>query len=219
MPYEHEKHLFRELLVSERTLTVDGQQIIDLCKKLFNSKELKKYNFRIILNMEEGKKKGLWHTHTIIHWKDIMSVPPPTTFRSQIQKYLGKSNTLVDWKYRKVRKTLDHFLKYCTKDGNSPYNINFPKEVYDRYKGTYRFDDTISKWLARVGPFVKRCETCIEWEHKICKRDAVKAVLDYWDSIDKKYNKFYLEQDARTLLCRTDDNARDNLIDEVVDRL
>ena len=199
---------------SERKQTVDGNELTSQIKKFFTEvKTVKDHKFRI-LDMEEiGDTKKLYHHHIIIWWESS-SILKPTTFRSQIQKHFGKCNVTYDWKYRMVRTTLEQYLLYIMKDGVIKYQKNFPQDIIDKYRGNYKKPTTdVSSWLLDLKQHLTRCEECITWERKFCKRDCAFAVYRWYKIKKKRFDFYRMKNDACTLYYW--DNG-DDLVEELI---
>lgn len=150
----------------------------------------------------EDEKKDNHHYHIGIVWDNI---PKPTTFRSFIQKHLGKSNIRFDWKYRIVKQS--SFWSYITKGGNIKKSYNFDMEYYK----------TIEKWKDEPDPKVIRknifqeikknlkehCAECTQYEEvHYCRKCCIRAVVKYYDDNEKVYDRYRMRNLAQSIYFR-----------------
>lgn len=217
------KFLWRELLVSERTTTLDGKKLRD---KVRTTLELNPYFHisdqieMIVPNLECGKKNKQWHYHIVIKWRSLASIRKDTTFRSQIQKAFGVSNSKYDWKYRRVRTSIGQFWSYTTKDGNQEHSKNICMKWYDHWAGKYKpkvKSISAKSRCAEIVELMTRCEQCVNWNNKFCKDDVVRAVIDWYETNDKVYDTYQMKKYAETIYYRGEN--KDELVNLLIQKM
>lgn len=188
----------REIIISPNYDDYEGD-LNDFYDKLADYKNLKCF-----ISMKETTDNGNLHYHIGVLWMDC---PKPTTFRSWIQKHLGKSNTRWDWKYRIVKR--ESFWSYIFKDGNIDKEVNFDMKFYEEAKKWQKEDykstkKTRQKLYDELKELVIPCETCLQWSQPegkfyFCKTDCIKAVIKYYNNNHKVYDEYRMRNLAKTL--------------------
>lgn len=193
----------RELIVGVNNETMENKEKLD---KFFASLcEVK--NLDSFIAMEErGKKKDGLHYHIILMWN---TEPILNTFRSTIQRYLGKSHTCFDWKYRKVKSNLKLFFEYIFKDEKIYFNHQFNMEVYNFHKGKWNDIECKKRerksQLAKIKSFVEAdlCAWCVpsveDTDFLPCMKCCATGVLKYYDANEKTYDFYHMKKLVRTI--------------------
>lgn len=198
-----DKNNYRELIVSYRDPHYNGNELRELIKDFVSTKRDK---CRMVACWEQGTDLKKWHSHIFIHWPVLFRIPL-TTFRSQIQKHFGVSNTVYDWKLRKIKYDVLQSFKYVSKGGTLLVsNDDSAVELFHQYRGTYvphtRGPVKASSVVANVLQYLKRCDTCKEWNRPFCKDDVKDCIIDYYIDKDKVMDLYFMKKLCETVYYR-----------------
>lgn len=199
--YDKEKNNYFEVIVSERVAHYYSEDLYNKVKIFLHSIKDEYKRFRAIACREQGKKEKKWHVHIACHFPPLFAMPQ-STFRDRLRTHFGKSNTTYDWKRRKVtsKNSLENFFKYVFKDGDCIADVDFFK-VFNKFKGLWQpkvAPTTSAKSIQEKIPIV-RCQQCIDWDIKFCKKDCWDAVVKYYNDQDKVYDDYRMINLTKTL--------------------
>ncbi len=209
MNLDEERINYLELIISDRTPNNYSKELFGQISKFVLTE---RKSCRMVAMREQGTKESKWHCHVFIHWPMVQRIKT-TTFRSQIKKEFGQSNTKYDWKLRNIKHTVIQAFKYITKGGDLLAHIGENAfYLFERYKGTYvptPIKDGNKKILQEVREAIKRCDNCKEWNEPFCKEDAVRAVIEIYDNSDKVYDIYRMKNIARTVYFKLENNREE----------
>lgn len=194
---EHESN-YKELIISERKSHHDDPDLWQKVKTFVSTYP----DTYMIACREIGDKEQQHHAHIFIQ-RNVMTYKV-TTFRSQIQKLFGKSNSRWDWKLKNKNKnsTVKQMLRYVTKGSNLiALHGTGATELYEQHKGKYEPHKPQGQktMINHLMSNIKRCDSCKEWKQDYCLDDCIETVIEYYDNENKIYDLHRMRNVAHTL--------------------
>ena len=242
----YEKNYYYELMISETKPDHNSEELDKLVEEFVKrSDDLSSYKqypkqkesqmiyydkCHMVAFKEYGSKKKKWHYHIFIQRNPLEH--NLQTFRSQIKKLFGKSNTQYDWKLRRPRTTVEQMFLYICKGGDlryyttrwkptddAEYGTIYEEAVkrigqYERYTQTEKSRNTMKSDIKNR---IIRCQECIDWERAICKRDIAKAIIAHYKEAGKWYDRYHIRKMITTFYYQQDEEHEERFIDELVD--
>jgi hypothetical protein len=188
---------YSELIVSERIKHHNDEELWQKVKDMVSQYP----DAYMVACRDIGKEEGKYHAHIFIQRNQLTY--KKTTFRNQIQKIFGVSNTRWDWKLKNKKKTstVEQMFRYITKGADLLALSPGAEELYNQHKGKYKpFKPEGNKTLIQtLQSQIVRCKTCKDWNNQFCETDCALAVLKYFDDNNKVYDFYRMKNLASTL--------------------
>jgi len=207
---------YLELIISERIKHHNDEELWQKVKDFV----LQYPDAYMVACREVGTKEEKYHTHIFIQ-RNYLAYKK-TTFRSQIQKIFGVSNTRWDWKLRNKKKTstVEQMFRYITKGADLLALSPGAEELYNQHKGKYKpFKTEGNKTLIQtLRQNIIRCKTCKDFNNEFCLRDCSTAVIKYYNDNDKVYDLYRMKNIIQTLYFRENQNELEDKLIEMASK-
>jgi hypothetical protein len=201
---------YSELIVSERIKHHNDEELWQKVKDMVSQYP----DAYMVACRDIGKEEGKYHAHIFIQRNQLTY--KKTTFRNQIQKIFGVSNTRWDWKLKNKKKTstVEQMFRYITKGADLLALSPGAEELYNQHKGLYvPFKPEGQKTLiSTLRENIIRCKTCKDFNNELCLMDCSDAVIKYYNDNNKVYDLYRMKNITQTLYFRENQNElRDKL--------